>query len=372
MIAMESTVRWIFLFSLMTLGLGACSTIAGRRPIPDAMGPNALWETYKRTSIQDGRVVSWDEGGITTSEGQGYAMLRAVWSQDPATFESVWQWTKSHLQIRTDALFAWKWKDNALDQNAASDADTDIALALFLAADRFSKPAYRDEAHRILASIWDHEVVKIKDTYYLTGGNWGPDQDYPTIHVGYLAPYAYSYFASRDANHPWKALTQSTYKIWEALLQDHSKVLPPEKLFVDKQSGQLLWTQPKTGEATDFSYDVFPLYWRMAMDQRWESHAHKTMRRHFMKFFRDEWTREGKLMDHYTLTGQPSSKQEGMPLYATVHSLAMVEDSLLAEDIEARRLNGLRQNAAEGKDTPYYLANWLWFDEALQAGLTER
>lgn len=41
---------------------------------------SALWSFYKQTYIVNGRIVSWDEQGVTTSEGQGYAMLRAVWS----------------------------------------------------------------------------------------------------------------------------------------------------------------------------------------------------------------------------------------------------------------------------------------------------
>ncbi|MES4786533.1 MAG: hypothetical protein C4294_12680 [Nitrospiraceae bacterium] len=44
---------------------------------------SALWSFYKRHSISNGRVISHDENGITTSEGQGYAMLRAVWSERP-------------------------------------------------------------------------------------------------------------------------------------------------------------------------------------------------------------------------------------------------------------------------------------------------
>src|SRR4051794_15125467 len=69
---------------------------------------SALWSFYKYRYIRDGRVISPDEGGITTSEGQSYAMLRAVWSGDRETFDSVWQWTRKHLQIRGDKLFAWK------------------------------------------------------------------------------------------------------------------------------------------------------------------------------------------------------------------------------------------------------------------------
>ena len=89
----------------------------------------ALWTSYQFHYIDAGRVVSHDEDGITTSEGQGYAMLRAVWSNDEETFERVWAWTKQNLRVRGDHLFAWKYKDGVIDRNSATDADTDIALA---------------------------------------------------------------------------------------------------------------------------------------------------------------------------------------------------------------------------------------------------
>jgi len=44
-------------------------------------------------------------------------MLRAVWSNDRDTFDSVWSWTKENLRVRGDHLFAWKYKDGVLDRN---------------------------------------------------------------------------------------------------------------------------------------------------------------------------------------------------------------------------------------------------------------
>jgi cellulose synthase (UDP-forming) len=174
---------------------------------------SALWSFYKHTYITAGRVISLDEQGITTSEGQGYAMLRAVWSNDRITFAATWDWTKQHLQVRGDHLFAWKWKGNVLSLNSAADADTDIALALILAARRFSEPGYEQAALDVLDSIWNKEIAKIGRQYYVTAGNWAVHEDYPTIHVAYLAPYAYEIFASVDDRYPWKRLVDSSYQI---------------------------------------------------------------------------------------------------------------------------------------------------------------
>lgn len=44
------------------------------------------WEKYKIRFInQDGRVIDYSQNGITTSEGQSYAMLQAVWIDDKET-----------------------------------------------------------------------------------------------------------------------------------------------------------------------------------------------------------------------------------------------------------------------------------------------
>ena len=216
---------------------------------------SALWSFYKRTYIQNGRVVSLDEQGITTSEGQGYALLRAVWSNDRTTFETVWTWTKQHLQIRNDKLFAWKWKGAVLDRNSATDADTDIALALILAARRFDHPAFEREALAILDSIWNLELVHIGTHSYVTAGNWASHEPVSTIHVAYLAPYAYDIFASVDSSHPWNQAITTSYALLHWLYDKEDLPVPPELVYLDRQTNRLAITHPVTGAISSFSYD---------------------------------------------------------------------------------------------------------------------
>ena len=139
-----------------------------------------------------------DEGGITTSEGQAYAMLRAVWANDRPSFDEVWRWTREHLQVRGDRLLAWRLKGAVLDRNAATDADQDAALALVLASRRWGERRYLDDARAILADVWAREVIVAGGRPFPTAGNWAPAERFPTIHVAYLAPYAYEVFASID------------------------------------------------------------------------------------------------------------------------------------------------------------------------------
>src|SRR6185312_6520783 len=113
-----------------------------------------------------------------------------------STFRQVWRWTQENLQIRPgDKLFAWRWnRGRALDLNSATDADTDIALSLLIAARRFGEPRYETAAQAILEDIWRQEVIQAGNQYYVTAGNWAPGEEYPTLHVAYFAPYAYQFF----------------------------------------------------------------------------------------------------------------------------------------------------------------------------------
>src|SRR5207302_9757221 len=67
--------------------------------------------TFMRRYVEgNGRVVRRDQGGDTVSEGQAYAMLLAVALDDRGRFDTVWRWTRTHLQ-QPDGLLAFHWAD---------------------------------------------------------------------------------------------------------------------------------------------------------------------------------------------------------------------------------------------------------------------
>src|SRR5436309_898989 len=81
-----------------------------RRPFSTYTILSSSWDNYKRKFINtDGRVIDYSQNNVTTSEGQGYALLRAVWSDDKMTFDTVWKWTKNTMKRPGDNLFGWRW-----------------------------------------------------------------------------------------------------------------------------------------------------------------------------------------------------------------------------------------------------------------------
>ena len=165
------------------------------------------WVGYKQTFVQpDGRVVDPTRGGITTSEGQSYALLRAVWMGDRSSFDTVWRWTAAHLQVSGDGLFSSLWGGGSVqDHNSASDADSDIALALLYAGRRFGDQGYTTAARAVLDGMWRSDVVAVDGMNVLSAGNWAATQQSPgpVINPSYFAPYAYRSFARVDPTHPW-------------------------------------------------------------------------------------------------------------------------------------------------------------------------
>jgi cellulose synthase (UDP-forming) len=334
---------------------------------------SALWSLYRYTHVQGGRVVEHDEGGITTSEGQAYAMLRAVWANDRAAFEEVWRWTREHLQTRGDRLLSWKWKDRVLDRNAATDADQDAALALVLASRRFGERRYLEDARALLADVWRREVVTAGGRRLPTAGDWAPGERWPTIHVAYLAPYAYEVFAEADPAHPWKDLVRSSYEVLRFLFVEERLALPPEVVWLDPRTGRILLDRPGGSGPAPFGYDAVPIYWRVALDARWFGRRGEAdLRGRMLAFPRAAFGAEGRLRERYTAAGSPLSERDGLPHLASVEALARVVDGALADRIRRERLDGLFDRALAGEETPYYLHNWLWFGRALELGAARR
>jgi endoglucanase len=130
------------------------------------------WTQFKKTYIENGRVIDVGQNKISHTEGQGMALLLAVQNNDADTFAQVWNWTKTHLQVRDDKLFAWSWspENGVNDMNNASDGDLFIAWALSRAYTKWNKPSYLFAAVQVSQSIRAKLLLKTaKGTVILPG-----------------------------------------------------------------------------------------------------------------------------------------------------------------------------------------------------------
>jgi endo-1,4-beta-D-glucanase Y len=348
------------------------------------------WQSYRQNFISpEGRVVIPEQERGTISEAQAYALLRAVWAGDEATFARVHVWTRRHLsraQGPGDHLLSWSWgrlPDGSWglkDANTASDANLDYALALILAGRRGWRappdlPDYLEEARQMLADILAKETVTLTDgQVLLTPGNWHETEPPYLVNPSYFSPAAYQLFARIQPDPRWATLRHSTYRLLTDLTQG-LKGQPGVGLFPDwcrvNASGQVA---PAPGRETRFGWEAVRLPYRLALDQMWfgDPRAARLLGQKFVPFFKKEWQAQGRLAAVYNYDGTPAVDYESPVLYAGVLAAALtVEDRDFAAEL-ARKIRSFyhEQDGRAYFVAPdnYYANNWAWLGLALYAG----
>ena len=346
---------------------------------------SALWQKYARTYIEpgSGRVIDRQQHDLTTSEGQGYAMLRAVWQDDQPTFDRVWQFTREALKRPRDHLFAWKFgqrPDGSYGvltdqggQNTASDADSDIALSLVMAYGRWQRPPYLEQAKSVISDIWTEEVVQVKGHPVLAADNVEKGSPQVVVNPSYLSPYAYRVFARVDTEHDWTALVGSSYDLINRVLdapleRATSAALPPNWVRLDTQTGNF---EPLAGAlTTDFGYDALRLPWRLALDHQWNREPRATRTLEHLSFLGGQWRRTGKLAATYSHDGGSPAGYESPAMYGGSMGYFTVADRPDAGAVYAHKLAALYNPDTQSWRTTlsYYDENWAWFGMAMHLG----
>lgn len=331
------------------------------------------WETYKSFFIQsDGRVIDYKADNVTTSEGQSYALLRAVWSNDKITFDNVLNWTNRNLKVRGDELFGWKWgkKESEewtmLDKSSATDADQDIATALILAYEKWNDEKYLTQAKKLLADIWSELVVEINGTNYVVAGEWAKNEENVKLNPSYLSPYAYKIFAKYDDKHDWKSLVESSYQV----LDESSKLsvfyLPPNWAYINKATGKITVDKEINANESDYSYDAIRTQWRISLDyllfndKRALKYIEKSTN-YLIKY----WEINKVLPTNITSDGVIRELNGSYAIYgANLPAIALIKPQL-AREIYHTKLAAEYVKGFWGDPKDYYAQNIIWFGVAL-------
>ncbi|KKW35623.1 hypothetical protein A2852_01885 [Candidatus Adlerbacteria bacterium RIFCSPHIGHO2_01_FULL_54_23] len=359
-----------------------------RSEIPLVFSPvqmiGATWERYKENYLEKDtrRTIDRGRGDVTTSEGQSYTMLRAVWMGDKETFDASHRWSKDNLWRREDRLLAWlfgkrsdgTWGILASEggYNAASDADTDTALALIFAYARWQDDTYLGDALAMLDSIWEKEVIEVRSRPYLAANNLEKfsGDEWALINPSYFNPAAYRIFAKIDPSHPWETLVESSYDLLERGMESplqggKSAVLPPDWLLINKSTGEL--AAPGRGLTTNFGYDALRSPWRLALDIEWFGSPRARELLQKMSALSANWERDRSLVSIYTHQGAPASSVESPALYGGVLGHFMEKDPKMAEEVYRQKLQYLFDPGRNDwkERLSYYDDNWAWLGIAL-------
>ena len=243
------------LIALGSVLLSACSSPNSSPPTTSPpttttapVAENLAVAFLNRYVAADGRVVRYDQGGDSVSEGQAYGLLLAVAAHDAARFASVWTWEKDNLQ-EENGLFAYHWSNGAvIGTGNATDADLDTAWALVLGATAFGQPTYRKEGLAVAAAILANETVVSGGRIELVAGPWARTAPY-AVDVSYFSPEAMATLAAASHDSRWTQLAANSQQLVEELQGGAStRYLPPDWALLSA-SGSIAPSNPPSGGA---------------------------------------------------------------------------------------------------------------------------
>ena len=358
------------------------------------------WQTYRQRFIQvDGRVIDREAQDRSTSEGQAYAMLRAVLIDDAETFANVLQRAELNLirkasdETVKDTLWAWKWGQRpdqswgVIDENFASDADIDAITALILAARRWNRPDYLALAKTKLADLWALSTIegasldgRADPTRYLLPGPLAPfavGASRVYLNPSYLAPYAFRLFAQVDPERDWMTLVNSSYAVLTEMGQLSPSQLPVDWLLLNHQTGQLELIE--TGSLLSvYSFDAYRVWWRLRLDALWfnEPRATTYLQTH-SKFLVETWQSQGFISARISPAGEALAPYESTSQYAMLYVGLLNVNETVASQILSEKLTPSYQDGFWDNNSAYYVQNLGWFaiypfDQVLPQWLTAK
>jgi endo-1,4-beta-D-glucanase Y len=355
---------------LFAVALALLPAMASAAPTPTMV--LADWKPYVSAFIQDdGRVIDRAGDDVSTSEGQSYALIRAVWCDDRGTFDKVLGWTRDNLQAGDpNRLPAWRWGRRpdgswgVLDANSAADADQWMAWALVLAGDRWKEPRYAQQATSLLGHIWDDETAMAGPRRVLLPDQWEREKPLMKLNPSYWLPFAWRTFARVDARHDWNGLIDSAYHLFEACRSPSG--LPPDWCWVERESGRVVPPPEGESEKAVFGFEAFRIGWTLAAEARWHNDPRARKQLEAFGALADRWRAERTIPAVILPNGAARHTWGYLGLYgALLPAWAEVRPADVEELFRAEIRAA--QDPAVARD--YYAHNWVWFGLALWSGL---
>ncbi|MEA5625742.1 glycosyl hydrolase family 8 [Nostoc sp. UHCC 0251] len=335
------------------------------------------WDSYRQRFIQsDGRVIDYEASDRSTSEGQAYALLRAVLINDPATFALTLKWSENNLQRqvdgkRTDSLWAWKWgrKEDGnwgvIDSNFASDGDIDAITALILASRRWNRPEYLELAKVKLQDLWNLSTIsKTQGKRYLLPGPvaaFVPNASTLYLNPSYFAPYAFRIFAQVDPQHDWLSLVDSSYQVLEDSAKLSSVGLPSDWIALNTKTGKYQTLPASSNLKSLYSFDSYRVWWRLSLDAAWFNSPQA--QRYLVKstqHLQKLWSKQSSLPATIDLQGKALVDYEATSQYAMFYTAMQLVEPAIAQELLVKKILPQYKQGIWGDQSAYYTQNLAW------------
>jgi endoglucanase len=224
------------------------------------------WQAFcGRFLLPEGRVVDTGNGGISHSEGQGWALLCAEQMEDRETFDRLLNWTRRVLARPGDALSSWRFRPDGLrgggvdDVNNATDGDLMIAWALLRAGQRWQSPDYTAQGTAIARDVLRLLVREVgEETVLLPGAAGFEQREHVVLNPSYYAFPALRALAQAVPDPTWLRLAADGVALLRRARFGRWG-LPADWVALPRLGGRPV---PAPGWPARFSYDAVrvPLY----------------------------------------------------------------------------------------------------------------
>jgi endo-1,4-beta-D-glucanase Y len=238
---------------------------------------NKAWKHFAQSLAGGGSYMSYDSYACPASdgsgaqlsvgahsEGQGYILGMALFNEDQASFVKIADWTIANMKRPNDALLGWTWVGGKQCVDNAVDGDMDFAYYLLKGAQKWGIARYKTVATQMIQDLWEVDVQKVGDKYYIDGGSTFASADHVQLDPSYYAKWMFVEFATADktAGHDWQALADNTFPTLDACTSQHKLGLPPDWCYVDKRTGKIsLHTDGSSG----YGNDAYRVFWKTAL-----------------------------------------------------------------------------------------------------------
>jgi endoglucanase len=299
----------------------------------------STWAGFKQRFLHEGQVRV--DASPVQARHQAAALLMAVWMDDQAAFERVWAWTKQSM-LDERGLLVSELPSEAAGGN--TEANTDAATALLMAANRWGVESYRDDGAAIVRAIRDSYVVKVGGKPYLAAGDWAVTDEQVIFAPAAFSPASYHLFAAADPAGGWWYTLDTNYDLLERAIRnplgaDRSADLPPAYVGVDRETGALV-ANPTQAPMSSHTFGVYAaeVYWRLALDARLHDDERADRLLQTGKFLAAEWSGGQAIFSAYERAGRAASHDESFALYSAVLPALAAQDQAVADQVYTTRM----------------------------------
>lgn len=212
--------------------------------------------------------------GDAVSEGVGYGMILALYSNDQQYFDLIWDAGETKLWSSEGNCYNWRMHlDGRVEPGAATDAEQDIALCLIFADQLVKKKiwkehtspqgaTYAQRANVLINNIWN---AMVQDGIYLKpGDSWGGKD---LLNPGYFSPAFYRvYDEFEELDHNWNGLIDECYKIIGKSTAYEKGLIPD---FMNSEGQAKAAGYNTYAESKHLYKDAIRIYWRIGTDYLW-------------------------------------------------------------------------------------------------------